>query len=91
MHQHTLHDGRATLIHADCLTYLKTLEDNSVDLILTDPPYFQVKRNAWDNQWPDVASFLAWLDEVLLEFWRILKPSGSLYLFCGSKLASDTE
>ncbi|WP_172379793.1 DNA-methyltransferase [Vibrio sp. Vb339] len=91
MHQHTLHDGRATLIHADCLTYLKTLEDNSVDLILTDPPYFQVKRNAWDNQWPDVASFLAWLDEVLLEFWRILKPSGGLYLFCGSKLASDTE
>lgn len=91
MHKHTLHDGRATLINADCLPYLKTLADNSVDLILTDPPYFQVKRNAWDNQWPDVQSFLAWLDEVLEEFWRVLKPSGSLYLFCGSKLASDTE
>lgn len=91
MHKHTLHDGRATLINADCLPYLKTLADNSVDLILTDPPYFQVKRNPWDNQWPDVQSFLAWLDEVLVEFWRVLKPSGSLYLFCGSKLASDTE
>ncbi|NAW61076.1 site-specific DNA-methyltransferase [Vibrio sp. V31_P5A7T61] len=91
MHKHTLHDGRATLINADCLPYLKTLADNSVDLILTDPPYFQVKRNAWDNQWPDVQSFLAWLDEVLEELWRVLKPSGSLYLFCGSKLASDTE
>lgn len=91
MHKHTLHDGRATLINADCLPYLKTLADNSVDLILTDPPYFQVKRNSWDNQWPDVQSFLAWLDEVLVEFWRVLKPSGSLFLFCGSKLASDTE
>lgn len=91
MHKHTLHDGRATLINADCLPYLKTLADNSVDLILTDPPYFQVKRNPWDNQWPDVQSFLAWLDEVLVEFWRVLKPSGSLFLFCGSKLASDTE
>ncbi|NAW59650.1 MULTISPECIES: DNA-methyltransferase [unclassified Vibrio] len=91
MQQHTLCDGRATLIHADCLAYLKNLSDNTVDLILTDPPYFQVKKNAWDNQWPDVDTFLAWLDEVLMEFWRVLKPSGSLYLFCGSKLASDTE
>ncbi|MDX7993306.1 DNA methyltransferase, partial [Xenorhabdus littoralis] len=25
------------------------------------------------------------------EFWRVLKPNGSLYMFCGSRLASDTE
>jgi adenine-specific DNA-methyltransferase len=60
-------------------------------LILTDPPYFQVKRNAWDNQWPNVEALLAWLDEILVEYWRVLKPSGSLYLFCGSRLAADTE
>lgn len=91
MHTTTLHDGQLQLIHADCLHYLKTLPDNSIDLILTDPPYFQVKKNAWDNQWSNVEAFLAWLDEVLVEFWRVLKPSGNLYLFCGSKLASDTE
>ncbi|MGI2002025.1 DNA-methyltransferase [Shewanella frigidimarina] len=79
------------LVNADCLSYLKTLPDNSVDLVLTDPPYFQVKKNAWDNQWPDVETFLAWLDEVTLEFWRVLKPSGSVYLFCGHKLSADTE
>ena len=86
MHTTTLHNGQLQLIHADCLRYLKTLPDNSIDLILTDPPYFQVKKNAWDNQWPNVETFLAWLDEVLVEFWRVLKPSGNLYLFCGSKL-----
>ncbi|WP_165367251.1 DNA-methyltransferase [Aliivibrio finisterrensis] len=91
MHTTTLHNGQLQLIHADCLHYLKTLPDNSIDLILTDPPYFQVKKNAWDNQWPNVETFLAWLDEVLVEFWRVLKPSGNLYLFCGSKLAADTE
>ncbi|EPP5815741.1 DNA methyltransferase, partial [Vibrio cholerae] len=67
------------------------MPDNSVDLVLTDPPYFQVKKNAWDNQWPDVETFLAWLDEVMVEFWRVLKPSGSIYLFCGHKLSADTE
>ncbi|MEM8468117.1 DNA methyltransferase, partial [Morganella morganii] len=45
----------------------------------------------WDNQWPDVSAYLSWLDEMLAEFWRVLKPNGSLYLFCGSRLASDTE
>lgn len=91
MHEHTLHNNQITLVNADCLHYLKTLDDNSVDLILTDPPYFRVKANSWDNQWPDVESFLAWLDEVLVEFWRVLKPNGSLYLFCGSTLGADTE
>lgn len=91
MHKHTFHNEHLSLVNADCLQYLKTLDDNSVDLILTDPPYFRVKANSWDNQWPDVESFLAWLDEVLVEFWRVLKPSGSLYLFCGSTLSADTE
>ncbi|EJB8443179.1 site-specific DNA-methyltransferase [Vibrio parahaemolyticus] len=91
MHKHTLRNEQLTLVNADCLQHLKTLDDNSVDLILTDPPYFRIKANAWDNQWPDVESFLAWLDEVLVEFWRVLKPNGSLYLFCGSTLAADTE
>lgn len=91
MHTTTLHNGQLQLVNADCLDYLNTLPSNSIDLILTDPPYFQVKKNAWDNQWPNVETFLAWLDEVLVELWRVLKPSGNLYLFCGSKLSADTE
>ena len=91
MHEHILNNGQLRLVKADCLEFLKTLPENYIDLILTDPPYFQVKANAWDNQWPDVETFLAWLDEVLVEFWRVLKPSGSLYLFCGSKLSAETE
>ena len=31
------------------------------------------------------------MDELLSQFWRVLKPNGSLYLFCGHKLAADTE
>ncbi|MBD1572097.1 site-specific DNA-methyltransferase [Vibrio sp. S17_S38] len=91
MQTNTLRNGQLQLVQADCLPYLKTLPSNCVDLVLTDPPYFQVKKNAWDNQWPDVETFLAWLDEIIVELWRVLKPAGSLYLFCGSKLAADTE
>lgn len=79
------------LYNNDALAILKTLPDNYIDLIATDPPYFRVKSCTWDNQWDNVEAYLSWLDEVLVEFWRVLKPNGSLYLFCGSKLASDTE
>lgn len=79
------------LVNDDSLSYIKTLPDNCIDLIATDPPYFQVKSCSWDNQWENVTAYLSWLDEMLAEFWRVLKPNGSLYMFCGSKLAADTE
>ncbi|CAD6005867.1 TPA: site-specific DNA-methyltransferase [Escherichia coli] len=79
------------LINADCLEFIQTLPENSVDLIVTDPPYFKVKPEGWDNQWKGDDDYLKWLDRCLAQFWRVLKPAGSLYLFCGHRLASDIE
>lgn len=81
----------ARLVNGDALQFAKTLPDNSVDLILTDPPYFKVKPHGWDNQWCGDADYLRWLDSCLTEFVRVLKPNGSLYLFCGHRLAAETE
>lgn len=89
--KNTVNLNSINLINADSLEYIKTLPDNCIDLIATDPPYFRVKSCKWDNQWPDESAYLAWLDEFFSEFWRVLKPSGSLYVFCGSRLAADTE
>lgn len=79
------------LINADCLEFIQTLPENSVDLIVTDPPYFKVKPEGWDNQWKGDDDYLKWLAQCLAQFWRVLKPAGSLYLFCGHRLASDIE
>ncbi|MBE5252942.1 DNA-methyltransferase [Mixta mediterraneensis] len=79
------------LINADCLHFIATLPDNCIDLIVTDPPYFKVKPNGWDNQWKGDENYLHWLDRCLAEFWRVLKPAGSIYLFCGHRLAADIE
>ncbi|MEB6434519.1 DNA adenine methylase, partial [Escherichia coli] len=79
------------LINADCLEFIQALPENSVDLIVTDPPYFKVKPEGWDNQWKGDDDYLKWLDQCLEQFWRVLKPAGSLYLFCGHRLASDIE
>ncbi len=89
--KNTVKINSVDLINADSLHYIASLSDNSIDLIVTDPPYFRVKPEGWDNQWKGDEDFLRWLDGYLAEFWRVLKPAGSLYLFCGHRLASDIE
>ena len=67
-----------TIIHGDCLDVLKTLADNSVDAVVTDPPYglsFMGKK--WDYDVPSV--------EIWAECLRVLKPGGHLLAFAGTR------
>ena len=62
----------------DCLEVLKTIPDNSIDSIVTDPPYglsFMGKK--WDYDVPSV--------EIWTECLRVLKPGGHLLSFAGSR------
>lgn len=62
----------------DCLELLATLPDNSVDSIVTDPPYglsFMGKK--WDYDVPKV--------EIWEECLRVLKPGGHLLAFAGTR------
>ena len=66
------------VIHGDCLETLKTLEDNSIDSIVTDPPYglsFMGKK--WDYDVPNT--------EIWQECLRVLKPGGYLLAFAGTR------
>ena len=66
------------LIHGDCLEVLKGMPDNSVDSIVTDPPYglsFMGKK--WDYDVPEQAIW----EECL----RVLKPGGHLLAFAGTR------
>ena len=87
----TIYGDNYTLYQGDCRDWLRTLPDASVDLIATDPPYYRVKDDAWDNQWATPAAFLAWLGEVADEWRRILKPNGSLYVFASPQMAWHVE
>lgn len=89
--KNTVNINSVELVNADSLQYIATLPDNFIDLIVTDPPYFKVKPNGWDNQWKGDEDYLRWLDMCLAQFWRVLKPAGSLYLFSGHRLAADIE
>jgi site-specific DNA-methyltransferase (adenine-specific) len=80
-----------TLRHGDCLEVMATMADNSVDAIVTDPPYFKVKSEWWDHQWDKPEGFLAWIDQLAAQWARILKPNGSLYCFASPRMAARVE
>ena len=71
------------LLLGDCLDRLKELEDNSVDHIITDWPFFGVVKEDWDNQWKDLDEYLVWARRVIVEYKRVIKESGNLAIFTG--------
>jgi len=75
----------------DCLALLPLIEDNSIDAIIVDPPYYKVKKEKWDNQWLTVAEFLSWMGLCLVEFHRVLKSNGSYYSFASPAMAARAE
>ena len=77
--------------HGDCLDVMRGMADNSVDAIVTDPPYFKVKGEAWDHQWEKPAQFIEWMGLLAEQWQRILKPNGSLYVFASPKMAARVE
>jgi len=77
----------------DCFKYLPKIESNSIDCIITDPPYFlsndgvtcksgkmvSVNKGSWDkgNDFDDVYQFNA---KWIKESYRVLKPGGTLWV-----------
>ena len=83
--------GQCRLIHNTAEMALPTLQDASVQLILTDPPYMNVKAEAWDRQWKTREAYLSWLRGLAKEWQRILTPNGSLYCFASPQMAAWVE
>lgn len=64
-----------SVIQGDCLETLKTLPDNSVDCLITDPPAgitFMGKH--WDGDRSGMIHWVNWLSEILSEALRVMKP-----------------
>lgn len=87
----TSEPGDVRIIHGDALEVMATIDDASVDLILTDPPYFRVKDLPWDNQWDTADGFLEWMARLSHEWQRVLAPNGSLYVFASARMAAQVE
>jgi len=72
------------IINGDALRYLKSLENESIDLIVTDPPYF-VTQEDWDTQWEMKEEYFYWFGKIFKEMNRVLKNNRGMYIFFSQK------
>jgi site-specific DNA-methyltransferase (adenine-specific) len=66
------------IILGDCLLKLKELQDNSIDLIFTSPPYADQRKNTYGGIHPD--KYVEWFLPIAKELLRVLKPTGTFVL-----------
>lgn len=82
------------LYRDDNLQRLGLLPDSSVDLIYLDPPFFsnrvyeviwgdEAEVRSFEDRWSGgIQFYINWMEERLIEMYRVLKDTGSLYLHC---------
>jgi DNA modification methylase len=82
------------LILGDNIEILKTIADESVDLIYLDPPFFSNRNyeiiwgdsgeiRSFQDRWAGgISHYIEWLKERVVEMHRVLKSTGSIFLHC---------
>lgn len=78
-----------TLYVGDALDAMHNMEDESVDLIVTSPPYADQRKSTYGGVKPD--EYVAWFHEYTAEMFRILKPEGSLILNIKEKVVMHQD
>ena len=82
----------------DCLKILQDFDAASVDLIYLDPPFFSQKTHklrtrdrrrefSFKDLWASHTEYAEFLYTRLVEMWRVLKPTGSLFFHCDRNAA----
>ena len=69
---------RTDLFLGDCAEQLKQLPDNSVDLIVTSPPYADQRKSTYGGIHPN--KYVEWFLPISQELLRVLKPTGTFIL-----------
>ena len=68
----------ANIILGDCAEELKALKNNSIDLIITSPPYADQRKNTYGGIHSD--KYVDWFLPISKELIRVIKPTGTFIL-----------
>jgi len=78
----------------DCLKGMKYIDDESIDLIYVDPPFFsnvdygiifkdnKKRKYAFGDKFESIDDYIDFMRKRVFEFHRVLKDTGSFYLHC---------
>ena len=76
---------RNKVLIGDCFELIKTLPDNSIDLVITSPPYVDIISYGKDVSVKKPTEYVDWILPLFKEIHRVLKPTGSFILNINDK------
>ena len=74
------------VVKEDCIEGMKKVKDESVDIVICDPPYNIGKDFGNNSDKQKMDDYLVWCDDWIRECIRILKPAGTLYIYGFSEI-----
>ena len=77
-------DAINEVVHGDCFDVMAKMPDGCINLLICDPPYFEVKGN-FDFTFKDFNEYKDLMRKLAKEFKRILSKNGSLFVFGHAK------
>lgn len=77
---------KTDVMEGDCKEELKLIEDNSIDLIITSPPYANQRKNTYGGILPD--EYVDWFLPASEQLLRVLKPTGTFILNIKEKVVN---
>jgi site-specific DNA-methyltransferase (adenine-specific) len=77
---------KTDILFGDCKEVLKTLPDDSVDLVFTSPPYADQRKKTYGGIHPD--DYVEWFLPISAELKRVLKPTGTFMLNIKEKVVN---
>lgn len=98
--QSELSETKDHLFHGDCVELLQELKDNSVDLILFDPPFgvgfgqsatSSTHVSVYGDYDDTIENYLMLIGNTLIELKRIIKPGGHIYMFSSGRFQHTIE
>ena len=87
-------DDQITLWHGDSLEVLRTLPDESVNCVVTSPPYYGLRDYGEPGQYglePTPAAFVEQMRQVFAEVRRVLASDGTLWLNIGDSYVTQDK
>lgn len=75
-----------TIYNEPCLDTLRKMPNDYLDCVITSPPYWQLRDYGYDGQWglePTFQEYLEHLWEMMDEIYRVLKPTGTVWINLG--------
>src|SRR5436305_12780660 len=84
-----------TLYSGDCLSWLKTIDPGSIDLVYLDPPFFTQKLQksktrdnteeyCFSDAWTNIEAYKTFLRLRIEQCKRVLKNTGNIFVHCDS-------